>query len=455
MGLTSLWSTITAPRVKEINPKTKWLDKRRPISSPASTRTAKKAKLRRLQSDFLIDARPNTSKSEKKQSDSKPLSLNVTKPIPKDEAISQDEHVPSPTQEAEQGLEILALPSTFSPGGKHLVEFKTSEDVARPGTAVTSDEPLSTGIAELPANEVSSPPLSSPLPSPAPLQHKFDPISEVVGWRKRSNSSGSSKPRVKRASWIQNSKRKAVELDLPPPLPPPTGPPPAIPDVKSLTAEPPAIARRKSWRPSFKRSMSTSSDAPRKSSLTVTKNSLDSDSILEAFPSVPCLIRSKTIASKPSQSEPELAKVTSFATSPDGNPANSQNLRQSIRFSTRDLRVAARINAIDSLVMKGAPAAPLTPKRDSKQLPPVPAESDDRRSMSFSEELEREYDKVTVMIENMDHKAVDPASTARWFDVGMDKIAQPTKFSNEEALAALEFGLSSDSASTSVLDLEP
>ena len=105
--------------------------------------------------------------------------------------------------------------------------------------------------------------------------------------------------------------------------------------------------------------------------------------------------------------------------------------------------------------MKGAPAAPLTPKRDSKQLPPVPAESDDRRSMSFSEELEREYDKVTVMIENMDHKAVDPASTARWFDVGMDKIAQPTKFSNEEALAALEFGLSSDSASTSVLDLEP
>ena len=94
------------------------------------------------------------------------------------------------------------------------------------------------------------------------------------------------------------------------------------------------------------------------------------------------------------------------------------------------------------------------PKHDSKQLPPLPPEatkpaeapakrdSSSRSSLSFGEELQQEYDRLMhVMGKQPVPDAVKSVMAERDISPEVAESSSSQKFSNDEALAKLEFGI--------------
>jgi hypothetical protein len=107
--------------------------------------------------------------------------------------------------------------------------------------------------------------------------------------------------------------------------------------------------------------------------------------------------------------------------------------------------IAVPTPIIDGILL--APETPKeTPRRDSKQLPPFPAEATtiqtkgDSKALSFSEELQQEYDRLMEVM----GEQPNPGAVMRVFgelDFKTQSVDDVQKFSNDEALAKLEFGI--------------
>ena len=183
------------------------------------------------------------------------------------------------------------------------------------------------------------------------------------------------------------------------------------------------------------RRASSGSTVPRTSTSCLNKNSLDSDSVLEAFPSVPG--PTKDGARTPDFSVPRtgLRGVNTTTITAGGDMA-----KRISTSSARSPRFITRINTIDG-ILKHTANSKENPKRDSKQSLRVQVD-DERASLSFIEELQREYDKVSQMMDLMDRKETnETGESVRNSKVRTSTMEQAQKFSNEEALAALEFDL--------------
>jgi hypothetical protein len=260
--------------------------------------------------------------------------------------------------------------------------------------------------------------------------------------KKRSNSTASSKSRLKRASWfVSGGKKMAVEAELPPPLPPPSGPPPPPPVVQPIVAESPAI------RPSLERNESFEG-LPETPPFPTTKTSLDSDSILNAFPSVPALIpaRERSITPEAIQRNSTI-QDSSTTTSPGVDFADSfATKRQSplLPPAARLRPIAVPTQTIDGLLAPEATKETL--RHDSKELPALAVETtpekenDHHSSLFFGEELQREYNRLMeIMGENPNPGAV--MRVVGGFEFKTQAFQDPQKFSNDEALSKLEFGI--------------
>ena len=108
--------------------------------------------------------------------------------------------------------------------------------------------------------------------------------------------------------------------------------------------------------------------------------------------------------------------------------------------------IAKPMQNIDTL-LKSTTSPPETPKRDSKVLPTALNNSnhDDRKSITFSEELQREYDKVTLMMDLAEPTPSEGViAMVGGFDFGTVRGDAEEEFWNDEALAALEFGIENE-----------
>ena len=86
------------------------------------------------------------------------------------------------------------------------------------------------------------------------------------------------------------------------------------------------------------------------------------------------------------------------------------------------------------------------PRHDSKQLPALPADATSRqkhgdsKALSFSEELQLEYDRLMEVM----GEQPNPGAVLRVVGKGdgsTQDVDDVRKFSNDEALAKLEFGI--------------
>lgn len=447
MGLTSLWSNITGPRgVKEITPQTQcsWLENNRPQTS-ASTRTVKNLAQLQLKPEVHKDSRPTTAQDGQK----KKRSLSISRP--KLMEASKKERKGSSTRGSDNVPEVPALPPALSPRSRG-----PSDEPIRPGTAIAASRSLSaTERFELPGNGLPSPNFQSPLPSPRSPTFPRSPESHLTlasqedappmnegGLRKRSNSTASGKSKLKRASWfVSGGKKKAAEAELPPPLPPPSGPPPPPPVVQPLVAELPATALPLEHNNSCESVPETPLSAP-------TKISLDSDSILNAFPSVPVPIPAQESSTAPEAVQRDSAVLDSSSTTSLGADSadDSATKRQSplLLPAARPRPIVAPTQTIDGLLAHEPTMETL--RHDSKDLPALPVEAitenktDHHGSLTFSEELQQEYDRL---MEVMGEKP-NPGAVMRvigGFEFKKQAFQDPQKFSNDEALSKLEFGI--------------
>lgn len=400
-----------------------------------------KSSLHRLKPGFGRDKRPKTGNAAEKIV-KKASGLDISRP--KLEAETNSVSAPPAIRRdslEEDMVELPALPSTFSPESRHILDEAAIEN-ARPGTAITADEPVSTKTFELPADELwtSS---DKPLPSPASLpfmERSHEPFGDAITSRKRSNSTASGKPRQKRASWFQVGKRKAAETDLPPPLPPPKDPPPKASAIQLLTAEYSNKVKGTSDRPVLLRNTSSTSSVARAS---IAKTSLDGESLLEAFPLVPDDVTPTPVTTEVNLVNSEDGRDSPIIPLPPRSPLRDIS-RRSSAADTKKPRNLAPMQTIDG-VLSTTNGGEVVQKHDSKQSPVTNVAANNHTSMSFGEDLQREYDRTMKLLDLMDHKRssgfiqVVRKSTS---DPGRMTLEQ--KFSNEEALAALEFGLPSE-----------
>lgn len=102
--------------------------------------------------------------------------------------------------------------------------------------------------------------------------------------------------------------------------------------------------------------------------------------------------------------------------------------------------IAVPTQTIDGLL---APEASEQTKHDSKQLPPLPPKSpteEKKKSLSFSDELQQEYDRLMEMMGQQPNPGA-VYSVVGELDLKSGKVNDEPKFSNDEALSKLEFGI--------------
>jgi hypothetical protein len=112
--------------------------------------------------------------------------------------------------------------------------------------------------------------------------------------------------------------------------------------------------------------------------------------------------------------------------------------------TTRPRPIAVPTQTIDGLLSREI--AKETPRHDSKQLPALPTEAttrqknDDSKALSFSEELQQEYDRLMEVMGEQPNLGVAMRVVGK-LDGTTQDADEMQKFSNDEALAKLEFGI--------------
>jgi hypothetical protein len=179
-----------------------------------------------------------------------------------------------------------------------------------------------------------------------------------------------------------------------------------------------------------------------------TKTSLNGDSILNAFPSVPLpiLARESSVTPEVVQRNSTVQDSSSI-TSPGADSADdSATKRQSplLLPAARPRPIVVPTQTIDGLLAPETTTETL--KHDSEDLLPLPVEAtpekekDHRDSLSFSEELQQEYDRLMEVV----GEKPNPAAVMRvvgGLEFKTQAFQDPQKFSNDEALSKLEFGI--------------
>ena len=165
---------------------------------------------------------------------------------------------------------------------------------------------------------------------------------------------------------------------------------------------------------------------------------MDDDSILEAFPPVPGLIIDSVKTPESSLQPSEDGDAADVASIPIPPRSPLRNLEGKSYIST----AATNSRSLDpeKLSSSSQKSAPQDAKKDSKQSPKIQEDPVDRESYANRQQLE-EWSKVTQFMELMQKQDTDEAvEVLKGLEIGGDRMPIEAKYSNEQALAALEFG---------------
>ena len=433
MGLSSFWSSITGQtRIKEIAPEyqNSWLDRGRPVTS-ASTRTAKRFRSEGFGSGSIKSDRPTTgnvgrkvtklgrSLSRSRQKSRSELKIGSDA----DGGESGARPVSHGKADAEHHIEnvptVPSLPPVFSKGHNRKKSLPPPPgdidlEPVRPGTAITTrgvelSEPTERSTGSEPTEETMS-------------------VAGAEVSRKRSQSSVSLSRRVKSASFLQNCKRTS-------PLPPPSIPLPPIPTANNgnelAFATSPTREYHHSPQSRVEMEDYTMPRGPQRPSLQ--KRCSEEYSILQAFPPVPGLVRDslKTPESSMPNSEAEdgIDHVVAASSTQVKSSSHEKRRPNPIRTSNNARRHAQKDSAI------GTPRTPNTAsekiKEEHKRSPKV-QDDDEDCSSCLSIEQQRDWNRLTRMMESMDKEETQGAiQMSKEMEMDADRM-HTAKFSNEQ-----------------------
>lgn len=462
MGLREFFSSVAGSRsIKEIDPseKCKWLEQPRPVTSSGKVFTKNN-----ISSPILSDASStdktlvsgddkssifsgrrrkfSLAKGKGEKSWRKRKSMSAAQPV-----VEQD--VPE--------VPVLSLREIERPNVLEVHDIHDGE-LTRPGTAITTPEtqrmpePLHFEIFELPAESM----------TPSKKEPDLVVASKA---RKRSKSSVSEYSR-RRMSWFAPTRKQTD--DEPPPIP-------------STEPERPRTAG------ADHQVVSKSTSLPQITHIEGLRDSIGAEALLRSFPSVPSLNSS----SDQNTAKPPLVATT--PTSPESLSTSSRLHDSAVVTSPRKF-LGANVDIHKPLPSPTSFSQPISPLvvPDSWPRPPSDGQPSKRRSSDtrsakrrmsnatiaavptagtvtsrstrtsrrqsesdegfLSKEQQREYNRVTQFLENMERKSTSgivKVVTEEMPKLPQRRVSGPETeeelaretFSNEEALKALEFGI--------------
>ena len=407
MGLFNFFNHIGGSRIKEITPqeRCKWLENPRPV-----TATGLRFTKRNISNPVLSDASSGvktTITADDKSSIFKGRSRGISLPKVKSEkGWRRRKSLSGIKPDPEQGVPDLPVLSRDQVFPVLEEDKKDEEELTRPGTAITTDDKGQNEIFELPAESIVPTPVEEP-PAVQPTNSS----------RKRSKSSVSDKRRSKRATWFLPGRQRTFH-DLPP--------------LPTNEPERPSTAGAI---PSTRRKSSVPDTFPQIPTTPGMRDSLGAASILRSFPSVPSLKHDTPHTSAADLASP-IPRDSAVVTSPPRKnpPPNLDKPLPTAKSFSQPLSPMLAPDSWPRPPSNSASETRSTKRRSSAKLPPSRPDSDEG---FLSQEVQKEYNRVTRFLESMGSDKRS-SGVVRVVSGGDHLVALP-KYSNQEALAALEF----------------
>jgi len=393
MGLLKFWNTFTSPRVREITPQEncKWLEQPRPTTS-----NGRRFKKNNVSSPNLSELASSHGSPITGDDKSSIFSKSGFRPWKRRKSLYG--LVPDRTEDIPQVPDLIPDVQPWRAEERRIPE----DDIFRPGTAITTEEPPAWNeVFELAADEVV-------------IMKPEDGVDDAAppNIRKRSKSSASERPRSKRASWFSIGRRR-LDDELPPL---------------------PIVALDEPLSPVSAMELPPFSDAPVIPAAQGFRDSLGAESILRAFPSVP-----SPAADDASPFEPTMRNSV-FIEAPKKRFQGTIEIHKPLASPKSFSQPKSPMLAPEGW---SRPTSKLSDRRVSHQrgvsMPANPRHLSDDGFLSV--EQQREYTRVTKFLEHMDRKSASGGVVSVVTELDATPINHRSKYSNDEALAALQFGI--------------